>query len=238
MLFTLTNKQKHNATNHACFNHMSLIWSKGEYKSRRLNQRYHCTIRKSKCSSAFSSVPSAAVRIPFSIVPTSVVCVAAITGRVPVQNDLLHRRRRKGLYSPQLSPPPNSPHLTNNLPTDYRQLAVCRLTDRYRYEKNCRPTVGQLSANCRPTVGQLSADCRSTVGRLSADSRPTVGQQSVEVSCSSLLPKWLQLTMTDYRVTRNLIGYTGADYRSIDRSLSEHARFSMHHCTNISKFMK
>ena len=66
---------------------------------------------------------------------------------------------------------------TNNLPTDYRQLAVCRLTDRYRYEKNCRPTVGQQLANCRPTVG-----------RLSADSQPTVGQQSVEVSCSSLLP--------------------------------------------------
>ena len=45
-------------------------------------------------------------------------------------------------------------------------------------------------------------------------------------------------SVTDYRVTRNLIGYTGAVYRSIDGSLSERTRFSMHHCTNISKFMK
>ena len=40
------------------------------------------------------------------------MCVGVITASVPVLNDLL-RRRRKGLYSPPLSPPPNSPCLTH-----------------------------------------------------------------------------------------------------------------------------
>ena len=71
--------------------------------------------------------------------------------------------------NPQQFLPTVHQQLTDRLPTVgptyYRQLAVCQLTNRYRYEKNCWPTVGQQLANCCPTVGQLLPYCRSTVSR-------------------------------------------------------------------------
>ena len=51
------------------------------------------------------------------------------------------------------SSPTTYRQITNSRLTYYRQLAICQLTDRYRYEKNCRPAVGQLSPDCWPTVG-------------------------------------------------------------------------------------
>ena len=66
---------------------------------------------------------------------------------------------------------------TDSLPTTYRQIT------------NRRPTVGrQIVTTVEKLVGRQLAVCRPTVGQLSAVCRPTVGQQSVEVSCSSLLP--------------------------------------------------
>ena len=43
--------------------------------------------------------------------------------------------------------------LTDRLPTDGRQSADSRLTDRYHCGKTCRPTVGRLLADSWPTVG-------------------------------------------------------------------------------------
>ena len=87
----------------------------------------------------------------------------------------------------------------------------------------CRPTVGQLLANCRPTVGQQLAICR-----------PTDGQQSVEVSCSSLLPgnflsycymQAASIFLTD-RSKRNHKMHT-------DRSVSSHLNFSKNYVTSL-----
>ena len=56
----------------------------------------------------------------------------------------------------ELPKKPVGRHITDSLPTGYRQL-----TD--------RPTVGRHTADSRPTVGRLSVDRRPTVDRQSTD---------------------------------------------------------------------
>ena len=79
---------------------------------------------------------------------------------------------------------------TDNLPTDYQQTADSRPTVGRQIVTTVEKLVGRQTADSWPSVGRLSANCRPSVGRQLAVCRPTVGQQSVEVSCSSLLPKF------------------------------------------------
>ena len=72
---------------------------------------------------------------------------------------------------------------TDSLPTTYRQIT------------NRQLTVGR----------QIVTTVEKLVGRQLAVCRPTVGQQSVEVSCSSLLPTFLPLCDKSFKVTYHIL---------------------------------
>ena len=78
---------------------------------------------------------------------------------------------------------------TDSLPTTYRQITNRRPTVGRQIVTTVEKLVGRQTADSWPSVDRLSANCRPTVGQQLTVCQPTVGQQSVDVSCSSLLPE-------------------------------------------------
>ena len=189
-----------------------LIWSTGEYKSRRLNVKAII----SKWLSVFSSALSVAVHIPFSIALISVLSVTAINGNVHVLSGLLLRKKQKKQSSSQPSKQSSAESssykelrkLYDNLQKEHERVGTAFQNQQKQQEElekeldeatkdaeelanlvRTKSDYQQQITNRRPTVGrQIVTTVEKLVGRQLAVCRPTVGQQSVEVSCSSLLP--------------------------------------------------
>ena len=107
-----------------------LIWSTGEYKSRRLNVKAII----SKWLSVFSSALSVAVHIPFSIALISVLSVTAINGNVHVLSGLLLRKNRRN------SPPRSHPSSRPQCPRRIKSSASCTTTCKKNMSVSARPS--------------------------------------------------------------------------------------------------